>query len=146
MVMVNSNDITLRSFLEMLHIVFNNHVTYRCLLLSFVHLMEQNKAIASRYKKTQGDRNSTLKSNLTTLVRKGDLKIEDEGATEFLVSSIGLISTIWISEAAISFRHWTSDQQIKHYLMLIVKLLSPYATTQGKMELDQFTRQLQANK
>ena len=26
MVMVNSNDITLRSFLEMLHIVFNNHV------------------------------------------------------------------------------------------------------------------------
>ncbi len=146
MVIVNSNDITLRSFLEMLHIVFNNHVTYRCLLLSFVHLMEQNKAIASRYKKTQGDRNSTLKSNLTTLVRKGDLKIEDEGATEFLVSSIGLISRFWISEAAISFRHWTSDQQITHYLMLIVKLLSPYATTQGKMELDQFTRQLQANK
>jgi len=146
MVMVNNNDITLRSFLEMLYIVFNNHITYRCLLLSFVHLMEQNKAIASRYKKTQGDRNFTLKSNLATLVKKGDLKIEDESATEFLVSSIGLISRFWISEAAISFRHWTSDQQINHYLMLIVKLLSPYATAQGKKELEQFTRQLQSNK
>ena len=146
MVMVNNNDITLRSFLEMLYIVFNNHITYRCLLLSFVHLMEQNKAIASRYKKTQGDRNSTLKSNLTTLVKKGDLKIEDESATEFLVSSIGLISRFWISEAAISFRHWTSDQQIKHYLMLIVKLLSPYASKQGEKELEIFTRQLHANK
>jgi len=146
MVMVNNNDITLKSFLEMLDLVFNNHITYRCLLLSFVHLMEQNKAIASRYKKTQGDRNSTLKSNLTTLVKKGDLIIEDESATEFLVSSIGLISRFWISEAAISFRHWTSDQQIKHYLMLIVKLLSPYATTQGKKDLEQFTHQLQANK
>src|SRR5688572_17726332 len=67
-VMVDNSEITLSSFLEILHIVFNNHVTYRCLLLSFVHLMEQNKLIASRYKKTQRDRNATLKSNLTTLV------------------------------------------------------------------------------
>jgi len=145
-VMVENNDITLRSFLEVLRIVFNNHVIYRCLLLSFVHLMEQNKVIASRYKKTQGDRNATLTSNLTMLVKQGQLKIEDESAIEILVSTIGLISRFWISEAAISFRHWPTDQQIRHYLMLIVKLLSPYATTQGKKELEIFTRQLHADK
>ena len=145
-VIVENYDITLRSFLEMFRIVFNNHVTYRCLLLSFVHLMEQNKVIASRYKKTQGDRSTTLSSNLTMLVRQGHLKMEDESAIEFLVSSIGLISRFWISEAAISFRHWNTDQQISHYLMLIVTLLSPYATTQGKKELEMFTRQLHADK
>jgi AcrR family transcriptional regulator len=141
-VMVENNDLTLRSFLEMLRIVFNNHVTYRCLLLSFVHLMEQNKVIASRYKKTQGDRNATLTSNLTTLAKQGHLKIEDDSAIEFLVSSISLISRFWISEAAISFRHWNTDQQIRHYLMLIVKLLSPYAATKGKKDLELFTKQL----
>ena len=145
-VMVENIEITLTSFLEMLHIVFNNHVTYRCLLLSFVHLMEQNKVIASRYKKTQGERNATLKSNLMALVKQGDLKIEDESAIEFLVSSIGLISRFWISEAAISFRHWNTDQQIRHYLMLITKLLSPYATAQGKKNLELFTRQLHYDK
>ena len=145
-VMVENNEITLRSFLEVLRNVFNNHVTYRCLLLSFVHLMEQNKVIAARYKKTQGDRNATLTSNLTTLVKQGYLKIEDESAIEILVSTIGLISRFWISEAAISFRHWTTDQQIRHYLMLIVKLLSPYATTKGNKDLEMFTRQLQADK
>jgi AcrR family transcriptional regulator len=142
-VIVENKDITLRSFLEMLRIVFNNQVTYRCLLLSFVHLMEQNKVIASRYKKTQGDRNAVLTSNLAMLVKQGYLKIEDESAIEFLVSSIGLISRFWISEAAISFRHWNTDQQIRHYLMLIVKLLSPYATAKGKKDLELFTRQLQ---
>ena len=142
-VMVENNEITLRSFLEMLSLAFNNHVTYRCFLLSFVHLMEQNKVIASRYKKTQGDRNAVLASNLAMLVKQGHLKIEDESAIEFLVSSIGLISRFWISEAAISFRHWNTDQQIRHYLMLIVKILSPYATTKVKKDLELFKRQLQ---
>ena len=145
-VMVENNDITLRSFLEVLRIVFNNHITYRCLLLSFVHLMEQNKVIASRYKKTQGDRNATLTSNLTMLIKQGHLKIEDESAIEILVSTIGLISRFWISEAAISFRHWTTDQQIRHYLMLIVKLLAPYATAKGKKELEFFSIELHADK
>ena len=85
-------------------------------------------------------------SNLTMLVKQGHLKIEDESAIEILVSTIGLISRFWISEAAISFRHWNTDQQIRHYLILIVKLLSPYATTKGNRDLEMFTMQLHADK
>ncbi|MBK7959190.1 MAG: TetR/AcrR family transcriptional regulator [Bacteroidetes bacterium] len=45
------DDLTLAQFLMMFKQVFKNHIQYRCLLLSFVHLLEQNKKIAARYKK-----------------------------------------------------------------------------------------------
>src|SRR6188474_638989 len=34
--------VTMNAFFEMLRQVFRNHVNYRCLMLSFVHIMEQN--------------------------------------------------------------------------------------------------------
>src|SRR3954447_2466383 len=45
--------LTMTTFLELLHQVFLNHVKYRCLLLSVVHLMKQNKHLATAYKQTQ---------------------------------------------------------------------------------------------
>ena len=137
---VENADLSMQSFLEMLQKVFNNHVSYRCLLLSFVHLMKQNKVMALRYKKTQLDRNATLKSNLNLLVKQSYLKVEDESEIEFLISSIALVSRFWISEAAISFRQWSTEQQIAHYLTIIVKILMPYATAKGRKELTIFTK------
>jgi AcrR family transcriptional regulator len=52
-IVVENDNITLLAFLNMLKQVFHNHVQYRCLLLSFVHLMEQNKVIKSQYKKNR---------------------------------------------------------------------------------------------
>ena len=43
--------LTMKEFLEILHKVFLNHVKFRCLLLSVVHLMQQNKHLAAAYKK-----------------------------------------------------------------------------------------------
>jgi AcrR family transcriptional regulator len=140
-VIVEDSAISMKSFLEMFHQVFLNHVTYRCLLLSFVHLMERNKVMALRYNKIQGKRHSTLMANVTMLVNRNYLKFQDESDGEILVSSIRLISRFWISDATISLRHWNVDQQIRHYLMILVRLLSPYATLKGKKEIEVFIKE-----
>ena len=96
---IANEHITVLTFLEMLNSVFANHVKYRCLLLSFVHLMEQNKAISARYQKTGKDRNSVMKSNIKALTKSGYLKIKDEKDIDFLTSTLSLIIRFWISEA-----------------------------------------------
>jgi len=142
MVIVADSTLTMRGFLGMLHQVFKNHLQFRCLLLSFVHVMEQNKVVAASYKRTQKTRNDTLKVNIDTLEKSGYLKVEEVEENEFLVSTLALVSRFWISEAAVSLRHLTEADQIKHYLRLIARLLLPYTTTKGKKEIRLFLQEL----
>jgi AcrR family transcriptional regulator len=137
-VMVADNNITVSLFIEMMYKVFQNHVRYRCLLLSFVHIMGQNKIIASQYKNTQKTRNKVLKENLETLAASGFLSISDEKDSEFLVSCIALISRFWISEAAISFRNADDEEQMRYYLAMIKKILYPYLTAKGRRDVGKF--------
>lgn len=134
--MVANDQITMAGFLAMLRQVFENHYRFRCLLLSFVHIMTQNKQVAASYKKTQDLRSSTLTSNMNVLVKSGYLKPDDDSATGFLVSNLSLISRFWISEAAIS------SKNMKHYLLLVTNLFWPYATAKGKKEINLFRKQL----
>lgn len=139
-VLVENKNLTMTLFLQMLRRVFYNQVAYRCLFLSFVHLMEQNKLMAARYAKTQGRRNATLKSTINVLVASGYLKKECE--TAFLVSALALINRFWISEAAVSFHRLNAEGQIRHYLTLIATLLLPYATAKGTKEIRVFIKDL----
>jgi AcrR family transcriptional regulator len=134
--------LTMLVFLQILHQVFQNHVTFRCLLLSVVHLLQQNKHMAAAYKKTQNLRNATMKLNLQALERAGYLKVQDETDREFLVSGISLISRFWISEAAVSFRNLSTEEQIRYYLLLLTKLLMPYTTARAKNEIRTFIKSL----
>lgn len=135
-VVVDDKELTIEKFLAMFQAVFRNHVKYRCLLLSFVHLMEQNKKMSVRYRKTQSDRNATLRSNINTLIKSGFLHINDQKDIEYLVSAIALIVRFWISEAAVSFRQLSPEKQINHYVELIGRLLHPYVTVTGKQQLE----------
>jgi len=136
--LVDDKSITMQSFLTMLRNVFRNQLKYRCMLLSIVHLMEQNKEMSVRHKKTQKDRNATLRANINSLTELGYLKVYNENETEYLVSTIALIARFWISEATISFRQLSSEEQINYYLSLVAKLLSSYATTKGKKQIQLF--------
>lgn len=136
--LVDDKSITMQSFLTMLRNVFRNQLKYRCMLLSIVHLMEQNKEMSVRHKKTQKDRNAALRANINSLTESGYLKVYDENETEFLVSTIALIARFWISEATISFRQLSPEEQINYYLSLVGKLLSSYATTKGKKQIQLF--------
>lgn len=135
---LEDNNLTMHSFLQMLKQVFYNHLKYRCLLLSFVHIMEQNKVVSERYKHTQSNRNATLQANLHTLIRSGYLSVKEEKEVEFLVSTLALIVRFWLSEAAVSYRHLSTGEQIEHYLNIIAKILLPYATESGRLELEAF--------
>ncbi|MCW3074963.1 MAG: hypothetical protein JWP69_2032 [Flaviaesturariibacter sp.] len=141
-IVVATEDISMRGFLDLLHGVFRNHLQYRCLLLSFVHVMLQNKRVAAAYKKTQSQRSTALARNIEALQASGYLRLEDEITKEFLVSTLALINRFWISEAAISFRQVNDKVQMKHYLELITKLLLPYATAKGKKEIGAFVGSL----
>jgi AcrR family transcriptional regulator len=141
-IIVTSEDLTMRSFLEMLQRVFQNQVQFRCLLLSFVHVMQQNKRIAEAYKKTQDLRNATIQSNITILADRGYLQVKDDAEKAFLVSTLSLISRFWISEAAVSFRRGSREAQIRHYLSLVTRLLAPYATAKGRKEIKSFEEDL----
>ncbi|MDO1449297.1 TetR/AcrR family transcriptional regulator [Rhodocytophaga aerolata] len=135
-VFVHNPAITLEGFLHMLKAVYENQLRYKCLFLSVVHLMKQNKKIATRYQQTQTERFATLRLNLQTLVQSGELLLQDEKELEILLSTLSLVNRFWISEAQISYLHLAAAQQIHHYLLIISQLLLPYASQQGAAKLN----------
>jgi AcrR family transcriptional regulator len=139
---VADENITVHEFLQMLQRIFENQWRFRCLLLSFVHLMTQNKQVADTYRQVQTSRTTTIQSYIDALIQGGYLK-DGEGSTGvFLASVLALINRFWLSEAAISFRQLTPAEQIKHYLQMIGTLMQPYATEKGREEIKQFMQTL----
>lgn len=132
------NDLSMRSFFAMLHSVFHNHLKYRCLMLSFVHLMERNPLIAKRYSKTQVRRNETWELNIQALRNGRYLKTKSQSDVDFLVSSIAFIARFWISEARISYKDLDEETQIRHYLGMVARMFLPYLTEKGKKEIEYF--------
>ncbi len=132
---VTVEHVTMKTFFEILRQVFHNHVKYRCLMLSFVHVMQQNPIIAKRYSKIQSARNETWFKNILAL-REEKYISADTGEIDFLVSTIGLIARFWISEAAISFKNLSEEQQLQHYTRMIARIFLPYATAKGRRDLE----------
>lgn len=135
-------DHTIETFVLMFKNVFNNHLQYSCLLLSFVHLMKQNKRMFETYNITQDNRFAIVHANIQTLINKGYLDELDKQEIEFLVSNITLIVRFWLSEAAISYAHLTPEEQINHYVAMICRLLLPYAKSKGKKKLKPLIKNL----
>jgi len=132
---VVKTEMTMDAFMEMLQHVFYNHIKYRYLMLSFVHLIERNPLIAKRYSKTQSERNATWTRNIQALIDSKNL-VADPAEVDFLTSTIALIARFWISEAVISFKGQHHDRQARHYLKMIARIFLPYATKKGKASLE----------
>lgn len=137
-ILVSSGDLTLFSFLEMQERIFKNQHVYRCLLLSFVHIIKQNPIIAERYKKVEKARGGKLIDNIKMLQKQECLKMGSPDDVQFLVSSIGLIARFWLSEAALSYNGLSVERQIRHYSGLIAKMFFPYATKRGRVQIERF--------
>jgi AcrR family transcriptional regulator len=127
--------VTIERFFEMLRQVFHNHMKYRCLLLSFVHIMQRNPLLSKKYSKTQAERNATLKANIEALVSTNCIRAERQ-EIEFLVASTSLVSRFWISEAVVSQQREPQDEQPERYLRMIARIFLPYATRKGKLYLE----------
>ena len=134
------DEVTMNGFFEMLRQVFHNHLKYRCLMLSFVHLLERNPIIAKRYGKIQTKRNETWSNNVLALQKGKYIATANPEEIDFLVSTIALIARFWISEAAISYKDKSEDVQIDHYLTMIARIFLPYATSKGKKDLNELLK------
>lgn len=128
--------VTMNGFFAMLQQVLRNHIKYRCLMLSFVHIMQRNPIIAKRYGKVQSARNETWSKNIRAL-REGKYISADTKEVDFLVSTIALIARFWISEATISYKNLSEDQQLLHYTKMIARIFLPFATAKGKRDLEE---------
>lgn len=130
-------------FLGMYRQVFENHYKYRCLFISFVQQFERNKKIRTDYLRTQKQRFSTLKKNITELMENGYLHEDiSPSQIEYIISSIALTSRFWLSEARITYRTFSKEKVLKHYLTLITHLLLPYSTETGKKHITSFLKSL----
>lgn len=136
--MVEEKEITLLRFLEMMKGMFYNQLHYRCLLLSVVHVMRQNKLVAAAYKKTYGQRTATIQVNLEALHESGYLVFENEEEKEYLLSMTSIIGRFWISEAAVSFKNMPEAAQVKFYLTQLAKTIHPFASVKGRKEIKKF--------
>lgn len=134
------DELTLLAFLETREKIFINQLTYRCLFLSFVHLVKRNRAIAERYKKVQKMRRDGFTDAIESLQKEGYIRLDDPGSAGFLASAIGLVARFWISEAAISDQHRSDEQQIHHYVGLIARLFMPYATKKGLRQIEDYLK------
>lgn len=135
---VPQKDLSMKVFFEMLEKVFHNHVRFRCLMLSFVHIMERNPLVAKRYSKTQARRNETWTLNIQALKSGKYLETKSQAEVEYLISSIAFIARFWISEAAVSYKHLDENAQIKHYLQMIARVFLPYTTEKGRKEINKY--------
>src|SRR5688572_8438621 len=75
---------TMLSFLNMLHDVFQNHLQFRCLLLSVVHVMKQNKRVAAAYQQNQNKRSATIHSYIEALEEGGYVQVKEKTDLHFL--------------------------------------------------------------
>jgi hypothetical protein len=137
-ILTSPGDLTVASFLEMRERNFKNQYEYRCLFLSFVHIIKQNPIVAERYKKVEKERGDGLIGNIKMLEKQKYLKIGSHESVQFLASIIGLIARFWISEAAISYANMPVEHQIHHYSGLIARMLAPYATKKGHTQIENY--------
>lgn len=129
--MVPVEQISMAIFFDVIEQVFRNHLKYRCLMLSFVHIVQRNASIAKRYRKTQSERKSTLLHNIRSLIKLKEIQA-NKAEIDFLVSAISLIARFWISESVVSYGSESETEQGNRYIRMIARIFFPYATAKGR--------------
>lgn len=130
--------LTMTAYLEMMRNHFANQYRYRCLFISFVHLMKQYDKISAHYRMVEANRRQMSQKNIENLISNNYLRQLTAGEFDALCSNIMLISRFWLSEAAISFSHLQPEEQIKYYLKVLAQLLICYGTVEGKALIASF--------
>ena len=134
---------SLYDFLHKNKLLFENGLKYQCLLLSMVHLMEQNARIAANYKgSVMQSRISGLAHDIEFLKENKYLKFSCEDDRLLLISSNSLQSRFWLSEAVLTESRQNLARQLKHYLRMKAHLFRPYATKKGLEDIERFIAEL----
>lgn len=133
---------SLFDFLKKSEALFRNSLRYQCLMLSMVHLMEQNQMIVKGYENTLRMRTNTMNQDARTLDELKFLKLRSDDEHWVLVSTNSLLNRFWLSEAALSGNRTNLESQMGHYLKLKANLFKPYATKKGLADIERFLHEV----
>ncbi|MGV3599999.1 MAG: TetR/AcrR family transcriptional regulator [Dyadobacter fermentans] len=133
----------LYDFLYKNKLLFENGLKYQCLLLSMVHLMEQNALIAANYQgNVMQSRMSGLVRDIELLEESKYLKFSCEDDKLLIISSNSLQSRFWLSEAVLTESRSNLARQLTHYLRMKAHLFRPYASKKGIEDINRFVEEL----
>lgn len=132
---------SIAGFLRLMKNIFHSQYQYRGVYIGN-HLVQKEFQTKDRidYKSTAERRKESFKKILSDLKTAGQLKANDDDI-DFLVSFITLFGRFWISEATIFNKSPNAEKTIKHYLLLLAKELSLFATSKGKLSVEQFKKE-----
>ncbi len=135
-------EFSLYHFLTSFRQIFYNHQQYKCLFLSFVHLVRQYPVMATNYKLSMKARNDMFNAHIKRLIKEGYLKIAVDEVPE-LVAYLNLIGRFWLSEATINQTKGSDEEIINYYLKLIAGLFKGKTTAKGSKELNAFLKEFE---
>ncbi len=134
---------SLYNFLYKNKLLFENGLKYQCLLLSMVHLMEQNARIAANYQgNVMQNRMSGLTHDIELLEANKYLKFSCDDDKLLIISSNSLQSRFWLSEAVLTESRQNLSRQMTHYLRMKAHLFRPYTTKKGLEDIERFIGEL----
>ncbi|WP_026629779.1 TetR/AcrR family transcriptional regulator [Dyadobacter alkalitolerans] len=133
---------SLYDFLKKNMLLFENSLKYQCLMLSMVHLMEQNTRIATNYQNVILDRTSGLERDVALLEETRYLRFSSANDKLLIVSSNSLQNRFWLSEAVLAQSRQHIASQMTHYLRMKAHLFRSYATTKGLSDINRFLEEL----
>ncbi|KAA0993841.1 TetR/AcrR family transcriptional regulator [Dyadobacter aurulentus] len=133
---------SLYDFLKKNVALFENGLRYQCLMLSMVHLMEQNTRISASYKGVSHERTAGLALDVAILEQNKYVKFSSEDDKVLIVSSNSLQNRFWFSEAVLTESRQNLASQMTHYLRMKAHLFRPYSTKKGLEDIERFLHEL----
>jgi AcrR family transcriptional regulator len=131
-------DLSIDSFIGLFRKAFLNHYKYRCLFVSFVHIMRHFPKLSEGYLKTQEVRRAALANDLKGLAKLGYLKELDKREINYLVAMISQVARFWAQEGEVQLKDRPIEKVMEHYAGLIAALLLPHATAKGRKQLESY--------
>lgn len=133
---------SLSRYLRTMQVVFNNQYNYRGLVLAGQRDVQNYLALVGYdYRNTELKRLQTLREILQNLIHNRQLD-QERTDLDFLINFLSLFARFWIQESLLSQRFTDARTTIHHYLKLLVKQFSLFATPSGIKEVDHFLSSL----
>ena len=126
-------------FLALMEKIFNSQYDYRGVYIGnqYVQAELQNQD-RFNYQSIAAKRAAAFQKIFQGLDAAGQLRVNEEDIA-FLVAYITLFGRFWISEATLFNKSPDKYKTIRHYLFLLAKQLSLFATEVGKKSIDEFS-------
>lgn len=116
----------------------NERIKYRGLLLSIVHINENNPMVAESYKNVSKQWGNRFEDDFAVLTKAKSIRTLTTNEKWHLESANSLLGRFWISEAALVAGKEHISNTIPHYIRLLAYNYRPYATKKGMAEIARY--------